>query len=331
MEATIFSLTEGAVRSLLCKLGCLLSQERWLVQGVYGDMQFIKDELESMNAFLRTLTMLEGHDDQVRIWMKQVREIAYDAEDCIDEFIHHFGDSSGLGLRRWLMCILDLLGCRRRIAIQLQELKTRARDVGERRSRYGVMLAKALIRESGSQLLKHASLHLDPQLHALFTEEAQLVGIDEPRNTLVRWLMEDDPQLRVLAIVGFGGLGKTTLARMVCESPVVKGADFQCCPLFIVSQTFNIRTLFQHMIRELIQRPHKAMAIAGGKYGHFTEENLEGIERLEVAVLAEMLRRYLQDKRYISNFCYIASCNEPVFFLIWRIIEYQHIIAKHAT
>ncbi|PAN25697.1 hypothetical protein PAHAL_4G319400 [Panicum hallii] len=299
MEATIFSLTEGAVRSLLCKLGCLLSQERWLVQGVYGDMQFIKDELESMNAFLRTLTMLEGHDDQVRIWMKQVREIAYDAEDCIDEFIHHFGDSSGLGLRRWLMCILDLLGCRRRIAIQLQELKTRARDVGERRSRYGVMLAKALIRESGSQLLKHASLHLDPQLHALFTEEAQLVGIDEPRNTLVRWLMEDDPQLRVLAIVGFGGLGKTTLARMVCESPVVKGADFQCCPLFIVSQTFNIRTLFQHMIRELIQRPHKAMAIAGGKYGHFTEENLEGIERLEVAVLAEMLRRYLQDKRYI--------------------------------
>jgi hypothetical protein len=85
------------------------------------------------------------------------------------------------------------------------------------------------------------------------------------------------------------------------------------------------------MIRELIQRPHKAMAIAGGKYGHFTEENLEGIERLEVAVLAEMLRRYLQDKRYISNFCYIASCNEPVFFLIWRIIEYQHIIAKHAT
>ncbi|CAN6165028.1 unnamed protein product [Urochloa humidicola] len=299
MEATIFSLTEGAVRSLLCKLGCLLSKERWLAQGVHGDMQFIKDELESMNAFLRALTMSEGHDDQVRIWMKQVREIAYDAEDCIDEFIHHSDDSSGLGFLYQLMCILGMIGCHRRIAIQLQELKARARDVGERRSRYGVVLAKTLLRESGPQLMKHTSLHLDPQLHALFTEEAQLVGIDEPRNTLVRWLIEDDPQLRVLAIVGFGGLGKTTLARMVCESPMVKGADFQCCPLFIVSQTFNIRTLFQHMIRELIQRPYKAMAIAGGKYGHFTESNLEGIERLDVAVLAEMLRGYLQDKRYI--------------------------------
>jgi hypothetical protein len=80
---------------------------------------------------------------------------------------------------------------------------------------------------------------------------------------------------------------------------MIKGADFQCSPLFIVSQTFNIRTLFQHMIRELIQRPQKAMAIAGGKHGHLTEENFKGIERWEVAVLAEKLRRYLQDKRYI--------------------------------
>ncbi|CAN6165029.1 unnamed protein product [Urochloa humidicola] len=299
MEGVIFSLTEGAVRSLLCKLGCLLSQESWLVQGVHGDMQYIKDELESMNAFLRALTTLEGQDDQVRIWMKQVREIAYDAEDCIDEFIHHLGEPTGMDFLRQLICMLGTLVCRRRIAIQLQELKARAQDVGERRSRYGVVLPRTVRRGGSRQLTKHASVHLDPQLHALFTEEAQMVGIDEPRDALVSWLMEDDPQLRVLAIVGFGSLGKTTLARMVCESPMVKGADFQCCPLFIVSQTFNIRTLFQHMIRELIQRPQKAMAIAGGKQGHFTEENFKGIERWEVAVLAEKLRRYLQDKRYI--------------------------------
>jgi len=73
MEGVIFSLTEAVVRSLLCKLGCLLSQESWLLQSVHGDMQYIKDELESMNAFLRTLTTSEGHDDQVRIWMKRGR------------------------------------------------------------------------------------------------------------------------------------------------------------------------------------------------------------------------------------------------------------------
>ncbi|WVZ82421.1 hypothetical protein U9M48_029687 [Paspalum notatum var. saurae] len=159
-----------------------------------------------------------------------------------------------------------------------------------------------MLRGARPQIAKHASLRLNPQLQALFTDEAQLVGIHEPRDVLVRWLMEDDPQLRVLAIVGFGGLSKTTLARMVCESPIVKGADFQCCPLFIVSQTFNIRILFQHMITELIQRPQKAMALAGGKHNHLTEENFKGIERWEVTVLAEKLRRYLQDKRNAEGY-----------------------------
>ncbi|KAG8093905.1 hypothetical protein GUJ93_ZPchr0012g19287 [Zizania palustris] len=299
MEGVIYSLTDGAVKSLLCKLGCLLSQESWLVQGVHGEIQYIKDELECMNAFLRNLTISEIHDDQVRIWMKQVREIAYDSEDCIDEFIHHLGESSEMGLLRWLISMPGNLVCRHRIAIQLQELKARAQDVSERRSRYGVVLAKATHQEACPRFTKLTSHHLDPQLRALFMVETQLVGIDEPRDELVSWLMEEDPRLRVLAIVGFGGLGKTTLARMVCESPVVKSADFQCYPLFFVSQTFNIRTLFQHMVRELIQKPHKAMAMAGYKNGLITEDYLEGMERWEVAVLTENLRQYFQDKRFI--------------------------------
>uniref|UniRef100_A0A0E0HLH1 Uncharacterized protein n=1 Tax=Oryza nivara TaxID=4536 RepID=A0A0E0HLH1_ORYNI len=302
MEGAIFSVAEGTVRSLLSKLSSLLSQESWFVRGVHGDIQYIKDELESMNAFLRYLTVLEDHDTQVRIWMKQVREIAYDAEDCIDQFTHHLGESSGIGFLYRLIYILGKLCCRCRIAMQLQELKARAQDVSERRSRYEVMLPKTTLQGAGPRLTRHASRHLDPQLHALFTEEAQLVGLDEPRDKLVRWVMEADPCRRVLAIVGFGGLGKTTLARMVCENPMVKGADFHCCPLFIVSQTFNIRTLFQYMIRELIQRPNKAMAVAGGKHGHTMDGNMDGMERWEVAVLAEKVRQYLLDKRYIVIF-----------------------------
>uniref|UniRef100_A0A0D9WM57 NB-ARC domain-containing protein n=1 Tax=Leersia perrieri TaxID=77586 RepID=A0A0D9WM57_9ORYZ len=297
----IVTVYKGAVRSLLCKLGRLLTEETWLVQGVHGEIQYIKDELECMNAFLHNLTISEIHDDQVRIWMKQVREIAYDSEDCIDEFTHNLGESSEMGFFRGIISILRKIACRHRIAVQLQELKARAQDVGERRSRYGVELSNATHQEGRPRLMRHTSLHLDPQLHALFAEEAQLVGIDDPRDELVGWLMEEDPRLRVLAIVGFGGLGKTTLARMVCRSPVVKSADFQCCPLFIVSQIFNIRTLFQHMVRELIQEPHKAMAIAGtgSKYGLISEDYLEGMERWEVTVLTKNLRRYFQDKRFI--------------------------------
>ncbi|XBH97469.1 hypothetical protein VPH35_127132 [Triticum aestivum] len=311
MEGAIISLTEGAVRGLLCKLGGLLAQESWPVQRLHGEVQYIKDELESMTAFLRSLAeSSDGHDDQVRVWVKQVREIAYDAEDCIDDYVRGqqpFDKDGGAvmaSLRRFvrLLATLGSGGGRRhrRMAAQLQELKTRARDAGERRSRYGVLPPKtALGRASSHASGSGVSGRLDPRLPALFTEEAQLVGIDGPRDELVGWLMEDDARLRVLAVVGFGGLGKTTLARMVCGSPRVKGADFQCSPLLIVSQTLNVRALFLHMLRELTQRPRLA---AGDDT---MDVSLHGMENWETALLASKLRRYLQDKR-TSDVCFLT-------------------------
>uniref|UniRef100_A0A0D3GD22 Uncharacterized protein n=1 Tax=Oryza barthii TaxID=65489 RepID=A0A0D3GD22_9ORYZ len=296
MEGAIVSLTEGAVRGLLRKLAGVLAQESSPAQRVHGEVQYIKDELESMNAFLRSVSTspedAAGHDDQVRVWMKQVREIAYDAEDCIDVFVRGrshpaaaAGDEGRLvaSLRRFVRLLAGALGVGggdRSVAAQLRELKARARDAGERRTRYGVSLAVAAVRGGGGS---SSSGRLDPRLHALFTEEAQLVGIDGPREELVGWVMEEEPRLRVLAVVGFGGLGKTTLARMVCGSPRVKGAaDFQCSPpLVVVSQT--ITALFQHLLRELIQRPRKAMAAvaaaAGGGGDLVAYDALQGMER----------------------------------------------------
>ena len=42
-----------------------------------------------MQAFLSNLSKCEeGHDDQTEDWMKQIWDVAYDIEDCIDDFAH---------------------------------------------------------------------------------------------------------------------------------------------------------------------------------------------------------------------------------------------------
>ncbi|KAJ1255126.1 hypothetical protein BS78_K284900 [Paspalum vaginatum] len=139
--------TEGAVDALLGLLSTAIKDEAKLLGGVPGDLQFIKDEMDSMNGFLKHLNKMEGvHDDQVRAWMKQVREVSYIAEDCVDRYVRDiapylYGAGPGflyINMIRFFLrhphkyCKLHQLGK------QLAELKLRVREVGERRQRYDV-------------------------------------------------------------------------------------------------------------------------------------------------------------------------------------------------
>ena len=62
--------SESTVKSLLGKLGSLLAQEYTLIRGVAGNLQYINDELTTMQSFLRDLgeagdSRGRGHDHQI--------------------------------------------------------------------------------------------------------------------------------------------------------------------------------------------------------------------------------------------------------------------------
>ncbi|GJN11130.1 hypothetical protein PR202_ga29299 [Eleusine coracana subsp. coracana] len=78
MEPTVVSVAEGTIQPLLGKLGTVLVQETELLGSVQDGVQYLKDELENMTAFLQDFAERNEHRKQVKIWMKQVREIAFE-------------------------------------------------------------------------------------------------------------------------------------------------------------------------------------------------------------------------------------------------------------
>ncbi|TKW01633.1 hypothetical protein SEVIR_8G193500v4 [Setaria viridis] len=282
--------SNDAVKSLVGKLGSLLAQEYTLIGGVSDDIQYINDELASMQAFLNRLKQEAKHDEQRQDWMKQVREVAYDIEDCVDNASHRLsreprGSGKLASLRRaWYL--LNTMYARHCIATEISNLKVRAQHVSERRTRYGV--ENPARQDSASEEAKAPFDCPAPPPQLIGTVAP--VGIEHAKEELKPWFTEAkqqstaNDQPRFLAIVGFGGLGKTTLAMVLCRE---FGDKFDCRATVLASQKFHLRTV----LRSLIKQFHDHQAAA-------SKHDLEGIEEWGQEELKKLLARQLKDKRY---------------------------------
>ena len=94
------------------------------------------------------------------------------------------------------------------ITSEIGEIKTSITILRERKETFGSILSDPdPAVESSSPGRKNSSGH-DHKLDAYFIDEAQIVGIEFPKEELMRRLLDHNSKRTVVPVVGTGGLGR---------------------------------------------------------------------------------------------------------------------------
>uniref|UniRef100_A0ACD5Z9M7 Uncharacterized protein n=1 Tax=Avena sativa TaxID=4498 RepID=A0ACD5Z9M7_AVESA len=277
----------GAMSTLLPKLGNLLHDEYKLKDRVKQGIKDLKAELESMEAALVKVSNvpLDQLDPQLKIWASAVRDLSYIIEDSLDSSmvrieglepskIHIFK-----GFFKETRKKMTRLKARHKIAKDIKNIERQVRNVKERYDRYKII---------EDVVTNFSTITIDPRLPALYNEVSNLVGIDKAIHELVKRLSEADDlseeNLRTISVLGFGGLGKTTLVKALYDKLNKK---FDCGCFVPVGQNPDQKKVLRDILYELDKE--KYITIIGSK--------------MDEKQLIDETRRFLVDKRYIFFVC----------------------------
>ncbi|KAH6803434.1 hypothetical protein C2S51_031681 [Perilla frutescens var. frutescens] len=277
-------MAESPVMFLLDRLTMTLEEKLSELKGVKEAVESIRDELERVTAFLRVADSMEETDMEIKVWVKQVRDVAYDLEDFLDTFNHH---EQGHEAAAASVCssILGWISSRNfnsRIASEIRSIRSRVLSISEGHRRYQFKLSAS---EQSSNL--ESSMAYERRGDALLIEEADLVGITRRKEEVVGWILEGGSRLGVVSVVGMGGLGKTTLVKRVYDDAHVK-KHFQSHAWITVSQSFK----FEEVVKDTIQQ----------LFDEVKQPVPKGVSNMSMNQLKSVIKQFLKERRYLLVF-----------------------------
>ncbi|XP_004499780.1 disease resistance protein RPM1-like [Cicer arietinum] len=297
-------MAETVVSIVLEQLYKLALEEGALLRGVERDLKEIKDELASIQAFLKDADTRaadeegEGINEGVKTWVKQLRESSFQIEDVIDEYVMYLSsqrvnNSGCIASIQKVVQMIKTLKQRHQIASEMKEIKISVSGIKERSLRYEFKSENGLGSSRGS--IKSGNFG-DPRMASFFIDETQVVGFESPRDELVSYLVNETNECMVVSVVGMGGLGKSTLAKHVFDNKLVK-KHFDCRSFVTVSQSYTVRELLIDMIKKFCENNNEAFP--------------KGLQDMDDKTLITHVRQYLESKRYLvlfddvwkENFC----------------------------
>ncbi|XP_047963824.1 disease resistance protein RGA2-like [Salvia hispanica] len=241
----------AAIEILIQNLINVLREEYSLLRGLDEDAQKLQRTLIMIMAYLSDAQKKFIIQDSVKIWLRELEALTFDADNVLDELSYHllrkkvkkmmtpttkykvpscFSSFSRVSRRHNMAYTI------KQINAEFESMNKRATDLGLQSMIVNAPDVVAVVS------FETDSLSLDP----IF------IGRDDDVPKLVHMLtpIHQDQIFSIVSLVGMGGMGKTTLTRKVFNHERVK-ARFGSLIWVHVSQTFDPINLFNKIYSTL--------------------------------------------------------------------------------
>ncbi|KAM0886913.1 hypothetical protein ACQ4PT_029380 [Festuca glaucescens] len=274
-------MAETAINVVFSKFGELATRELAVLLQVGGDIMQLGDQLEWLQPIIRDTDRKRRAgtvDGLTRVWVRQTRNAAFDAEDALDEFFHKV-DLRGQGdgsLLRYLTSWWSEITVRHRLSGQIKSITSTLDRISVNQKQYNVEHTPSRIWTSSATAFSPRD---DPQI-------IKEKYIENNVNYLKNLLDVEIDEKMVISVVGKSGSGKNTLLDAVCKKM-----------MWQVHIWYNMPpdSSTQDVLKQVYKRAYKRINKTDPPYSASEED------------MAAKLRELLEGMKYLVILCGISS------------------------
>ncbi|KAH7547525.1 putative disease resistance protein RGA3 [Ziziphus jujuba] len=226
-------MAEYLVSSILEQLGSItrgwLEEKVKLIKGVEETVEKLQSNLQGIRAVLEDAEKKQLNDASVRDWLEKLKEVSFDMDDVLDEWVASIlkseidpaerGKNDDVLYSKNEVCFsmpscfcfprIKRLSLRHNIAVKIKELNDRLDLIANEKDRYSFnsVDASSFIAQTGRP--QSTSFVAVSEIHGREKDKSML------KSMLLSYSCDGSGGLDIIPIVGMGGLGKTTLAQIV--------------------------------------------------------------------------------------------------------------------
>ncbi|XP_012434564.1 putative disease resistance protein RGA4 [Gossypium raimondii] len=235
---------------LIIKLSSRALSQVGLWWNLKHDIHDLKRTVCQIKAVLLDAEEKSVTDNLVKVWLEELKDVLYDADDLLDDFSTEAlrkdvsgGDKLTKEVRLFFSSS-NQLAYGLKMGRKMKAIKARLASIESEANTFG-FIPRDRPAETSFMTKRRQQTHS-------FEREDDIIGRDDDKAALLKLVLEfqSEENVYIIPIVGFGGLGKTALALLVYNHEMVKN-HFDLTMFACVSDDFDVKVIVANIIKSV--------------------------------------------------------------------------------